>query len=253
MSVIMMAQRLVTKRLSSLTLASLAHHYRYGCCGITPTRTTLLFSSSYTSAWIHSTRLLQEKQPDEDECPAWQNPLHHNNPELEKMFPEDFKEGEEMPLVPLPPLASEGDDSTKVLAPTHIHDLANEILLLNMFEMKQLMDKIAAHFGFDPHTVAMGLQQQPSSGSAAASDSTSDENKVEETLKTSFDLKLIGFDAKSKIKVIKEVRAISGLGLKEAKELVEGAPTIIKKDLKQEEAEEFQKKLQDVGATMEIV
>ena len=71
--------------------------------------------------------------------------------------------------------------------------------------------------------------------------------------KTVFDLKLLGFDAKSKIKVIKEVRAITGLGLKEAKELVEGAPTVIKKDLKQEEAEEFQKKLQEVGATMEIV
>jgi ribosomal protein L7/L12 len=50
--------------------------------------------------------------------------------------------------------------------------------------------------------------------------------------KTVFDLKLLGFDAKSKIKVIKEVRAIAGLGLKEAKELVEGAPTIIQKDLK---------------------
>jgi large subunit ribosomal protein L7/L12 len=48
--------------------------------------------------------------------------------------------------------------------------------------------------------------------------------------KTLFDLKLVGFDAK--IKVIKEVRAIAGLGLKEAKELVEGAPKVIKKDLK---------------------
>ena len=71
--------------------------------------------------------------------------------------------------------------------------------------------------------------------------------------KTVFELKLLGFDAKSKIKVIKEVRAITGLGLKDAKELVEGAPTVIKKDLKQGEAEELQKKLQEVGATMEIV
>ena len=66
-------------------------------------------------------------------------------------------------------------------------------------------------------------------------------------------MKLTGFDAKAKIKVIKEVRAIAGLGLKEAKELVEGAPKIIKKDLKPEEAEELKKKLEEVGATIEIV
>jgi len=70
--------------------------------------------------------------------------------------------------------------------------------------------------------------------------------------KTLFDLKLMGFDAKAKIKVIKEVRAIAGLGLKEAKELVEGAPKVIKKDIKKEEAEELQKKLEEVGATIEV-
>ena len=68
-----------------------------------------------------------------------------------------------------------------------------------------------------------------------------------------FDLKLVGFDAKAKIKVIKEVRAIAGLGLKEAKELVEGAPKVVKKDIKKEEAEELQKKLEEVGATIEVV
>eukprot|EP00578_Thalassiosira_sp_NH16_P006109 CAMPEP_0181117486 /NCGR_PEP_ID=MMETSP1071-20121207/22550_1 /TAXON_ID=35127 /ORGANISM="Thalassiosira sp., Strain NH16" /LENGTH=107 /DNA_ID=CAMNT_0023201881 /DNA_START=304 /DNA_END=627 /DNA_ORIENTATION=+ len=71
--------------------------------------------------------------------------------------------------------------------------------------------------------------------------------------KTIFDLKLTGFDAKSKIKVIKEVRAITSLGLKEAKELVEGAPTNVKKDIQKEEAEELKAKLEKVGATIEIV
>lgn len=75
--------------------------------------------------------------------------------------------------------------------------------------------------------------------------------KVEE--KTIFDLKLTGFDAKSKIKVIKEVRAITALGLKEAKELVEGAPTTVKKDIKMEEAEELKAKLEAIGAQIEIV
>ena len=71
-------------------------------------------------------------------------------------------------------------------------------------------------------------------------------------VKTHFDLKLLGFDAKSKIKVIKEVRAISGLGLKEAKDLVEGAPKVIKKGLKQEEAEELMAKLVEIGAVIEL-
>ena len=71
-------------------------------------------------------------------------------------------------------------------------------------------------------------------------------------VKTTVDLKLTGFEAKSKIKVIKEVRSIAGLGLKEAKELVEGAPKVIQKDLKPEAAEELKAKLEAVGATIEL-
>ena len=59
-------------------------------------------------------------------------------------------------------------------------------------------------------------------------------------------------DAKSKIKVIKEIRAITGLGLKEAKELVEGAPKVLKKDIKMAEAEELKAKLEEAGAVVEI-
>lgn len=55
-----------------------------------------------------------------------------------------------------------------------------------------------------------------------------------------------------KIKVIKEVRAITGLGLKEAKDLVEGAPKPVKEGAKKEEAEEMKKKLEDVGATVAL-
>jgi large subunit ribosomal protein L7/L12 len=92
-------------------------------------------------------------------------------------------------------------------------------------------------------------------GAAAAGGDEGEEGKEEAAVeeKTLFDLKLVGFDAKAKIKVIKEVRAIGGLGLKEAKELVEGAPKVIKKDIKKEEAEELQKKLEEVGATIEVV
>jgi len=71
--------------------------------------------------------------------------------------------------------------------------------------------------------------------------------------KTAFDLKLVSFDAKAKIKVIKEVRSMAGLGLKEAKEMVEGAPKTVMKEIKMEEAEELKAKLEGLGAVVEIV
>jgi large subunit ribosomal protein L7/L12 len=72
--------------------------------------------------------------------------------------------------------------------------------------------------------------------------------------KTTVDIKLLSFDAAAKIKVIKEVRSIiSELGLKEAKELVESAPKILQKGVSVEKAEEFKKKLQEVGAEIELV
>jgi large subunit ribosomal protein L7/L12 len=88
-------------------------------------------------------------------------------------------------------------------------------------------------------------------GGAGGAGAAVEAEAVEE--KTIFDLKLIGFDAKAKIKVIKEVRSIGGLGLKEAKELVEGAPKVIQKDLKLDKAEELKAKLEAVGAQVEIV
>ena len=60
------------------------------------------------------------------------------------------------------------------------------------------------------------------------------------------------YDAANKIKVIKEVRAIFGLGLKEAKDLVEGVPVWLKKEVKKEEAEEIQKKLAEAGAELRL-
>ncbi len=73
--------------------------------------------------------------------------------------------------------------------------------------------------------------------------------EVEE--KDSFDVVLVGAGAQ-KINVIKEVRAITGLGLKEAKDLVDGAPKPVKEGVKKDEAEELKKKLEGVGATVEI-
>ena len=69
--------------------------------------------------------------------------------------------------------------------------------------------------------------------------------------KDSFNVELTSFGYK-KINVIKEVRAITGLGLKEAKDLVEGAPNTIKEDLTKDEAEKIKTKLEEAGATVEL-
>ena len=79
--------------------------------------------------------------------------------------------------------------------------------------------------------------------------------EVEEVVveeKTTFDVQLKEF-GDQKIKVIKEVRAITGLGLKEAKVAVEEAPTIVKEGVSQEEADEVKEKLEAVGAVVEIL
>lgn len=182
---------------------------------------------------------------DDNEIPEFQNPLHHNNPDNQKiMLDEDFNENETPEIVPLPPL---DDGSGKVIAAPHLHDLADEMLKLNMYEMKELVDRISDHFGIedddDDYVVGGG------GGGAGGNDEGETEEKAE---KTAFDLKLTSFDAKSKIKVIKEIRAITGLGLKEAKELVEGAPKVLKKDIKMAEAEELKAKLEEAGAVVEI-
>jgi ribosomal protein L7/L12 len=89
-------------------------------------------------------------------------------------------------------------------------------------------------------------------GVVAVSGDASAEEEEEKEVKTAFAVKLVGFDAKAKIKVIKEVRAIAGLGLKEAKELVESSPKVVMKDLSSDKAEEMKAQLEVVGAQIEI-
>ncbi|MBA0749150.1 hypothetical protein Gogos_003108, partial [Gossypium gossypioides] len=79
-------------------------------------------------------------------------------------------------------------------------------------------------------------------GSSAAETETAE--------KTAFDIKLEKFDAAAKIKIIKEVRTFTELGLKEAKDMVEKVPVVVKKGVTKEEAEAIIKKLQELGATV---
>ncbi len=222
---------------------------------IPPTYAKAQFASCASHFQSYHTMLpisqIQNKDSDiispqkEDAVPVWQNPLHHNKQEMKKMFEEDFEEREEISPAPLPPFET---DPHKVVAPPHIHDLAHEIVNLTLLELKQLTEKIAQHFDFDDQVMASSYS---GGSSAIASMTTLHEEQQEE--KVVFDLKLIGFDAKAKIKVIKEVRAIAGLGLKEAKELVEAAPKVFHKGLKQDKAEELKAQLEAVGAQVEIV
>ena len=85
---------------------------------------------------------------------------------------------------------------------------------------------------------------------AVAAAAPADGAEAEEE-KTEFDLILVSFGEK-KINVIKEVRAITGLGLKEAKDLVEGAPKPVKEAVTKDEAEELRTKLEGAGATVEV-
>ena len=88
----------------------------------------------------------------------------------------------------------------------------------------------------------------PVAAMAAAGPAAAEEEAVEQT---EFDVVMSSFGS-SKVPVIKVVRAITGMGLKEAKELVEGVPATIREEVNKEEAEEVKAKLEEVGATVEL-
>mmetsp|Transcript_377 Transcript_377/g.464 ORF Transcript_377/g.464 Transcript_377/m.464 type:complete len:224 (-) Transcript_377:96-767(-) len=134
-----------------------------------------------------------------------------------------------------------------------VEELFNKIIYLDMVEVHLLAELINEKMGLkisDAERERMARGGGGGGGGGKTGDDDEAAPAAEE--KTIFDLKLTGFDAKAKIKVIKEVRAITSLGLKEAKELVEGAPSTVKKDIKMEEAEELKAKLEALGATVEI-
>lgn len=97
-----------------------------------------------------------------------------------------------------------------------------------------------------------GFGPRRNKGGQSASGAESTEAAAAVEVRTTFDVRLVGFDATAKIKVIKEIRSLAGLGLKEAKELVESAPCTIQKGVKTEAAEEIMAKLVAIGAQMEL-
>eukprot|EP00656_Telonema_subtile_P043235 TRINITY_DN49620_c0_g1_i2.p1 TRINITY_DN49620_c0_g1~~TRINITY_DN49620_c0_g1_i2.p1 ORF type:complete len:207 (+),score=60.30 TRINITY_DN49620_c0_g1_i2:92-712(+) len=139
----------------------------------------------------------------------------------------------------------ESPDVTSFPIPAHVTALAEQIVQLNLLEASQLNDVLKERLGISD--VPMGMPM--AAGPAAAAGAPVAE-AVEE--QTEFEIILEGFDASSKIKVIKEVRAVAGLGLKEAKELVEGSPKSVKAGLSKEEAEAIKAKLEELGGKVTL-
>jgi len=136
-------------------------------------------------------------------------------------------------------------EATVTEASPQVEEIFQEVCQLDFVELHLLGELV-----YDKMGMTMSASMRAGGGGSAGAAPKEEEQEVVE--KTAFDLKLTGFDAKSKIKVIKEVRTITGLGLKDAKAMVEGAPIAVKKDIKMEEAEELKAKLEAIGATVEI-
>ncbi len=124
------------------------------------------------------------------------------------------------------------------MASEKITAMIEEVKSLTVLELNDLVKALEEEFG-----VSAAAMAAPAAGGAAAP-------AAEE--KTEFDVVLAGFDAAAKIKVIKAVREITGLGLAEAKAAVEGAPKTLKEAVSKDEAEELKKKLEEAGAKVEL-
>ncbi|HBD86955.1 MAG TPA: 50S ribosomal protein L7/L12 [Clostridiales bacterium] len=125
------------------------------------------------------------------------------------------------------------------MASEKVTAMIEEIKALSVLELSELVHALEETFG-----VSAAAAAAPAAGAGAAAAPA-----VEE--KTEFDVVMKSFGAE-KIKVIKEVRAITGLGLAEAKALVEGVPAKIKEQISKDEAEALKKQLEGVGAEIEL-
>jgi large subunit ribosomal protein L7/L12 len=126
---------------------------------------------------------------------------------------------------------------------SEIKKIGDKIVGLTLMQAKELGDYLKDEYGIEPASGGAVMMAGPAAAGGAPGEET-----VE---KTSFDviLKEIG---DKKIQVIKEVRALTALGLKEAKDLVEGAPKPVKEGLSKDEAEAAQKQLEAAGAVVEL-
>mgnify|MGYP005711494373 FL=1 len=128
------------------------------------------------------------------------------------------------------------------MATIKTEDILKAIEEMSVMELVELISAIEEKFGV---TAAAAVAAAPAAaaGDAAAGDTAEEKDEFDVVLSAAGD---------QKVQVIKAVRAITGLGLKEAKDLVDGAPNTLKEGVKKEEAEEMLKQLSEAGATAEL-
>ncbi|MBO4660005.1 MAG: 50S ribosomal protein L7/L12 [Prevotella sp.] len=122
-----------------------------------------------------------------------------------------------------------------------IKAIAEELVNLTVKEVNELATVLKDEYGIEPAAAAVAVAAGPAAGGAA--------DAAEE--KTSFDVVLAEVGA-AKLQVVKAVKEACGLGLKEAKDLVDGAPATIKEGLSKDEAENLKKAIEEAGAKVEL-
>ena len=126
---------------------------------------------------------------------------------------------------------------------TKVDNILEELKSLNLLEAAELVKQIEETFDVDASAASGGVMISAPVSAPAASE-------VEE--KTEFDVVLEEVPAPKKIAVLKVVRSLTGLGLKEAKDLVESTPKVLKEGASKEDAESMKKQLEDAGATVNV-
>ena len=121
-----------------------------------------------------------------------------------------------------------------------LKEFAEQLVNLTVKEVNELAQILKDEYGIEPAAAAVAVAAGPAAGAAAA-----------EEEKTEFDVILKEAGAQ-KLAVVKAVKELTGLGLKEAKELVDGAPKAVKEGISKDEAEGLKKALEEVGAVIEL-
>jgi large subunit ribosomal protein L7/L12 len=131
------------------------------------------------------------------------------------------------------------EEKKDVKIPAKFKSLVEEIEKMSVLDLAELVSILEDKFGVSAAAPVAAVAAAPGAGEAAAEE------------KSEFDVELSA-SGDNKIGVIKAVKEVTELGLKEAKDLVDGAPAIVKKAVKKEEAEEMKKKLEDAGASVNL-
>ncbi|KAI4314812.1 hypothetical protein L6164_027681 [Bauhinia variegata] len=130
--------------------------------------------------------------------------------------------------------------------------IVDELMGLTLLEVTDLVEVMREKKGINEMPIMMMMMPGMGIGGLKGAPKGAPKGEEKKAEKTAFDLKLEEFDAAAKIKVIKEVRTFTSLGLKEAKDLVEKVPTLLKKGVTREEAERIIAKMKEVGAKVSM-